>query len=273
MIFNIIKVLCLVYVIFMTFLFVIQRSLIYFPDKNSPASHKDIEDIRVSTKDGLTLRAWYIPPKNPDGKIIVLFHGNAGNFSHRIHKSLPYLQQGYGVLLAEYRGYGGNEGWISEDGFYYDGRAYMDFLLIEKKIAPQNIVLYGESLGSGTATQMATEYKVAGLVLEVPFSSLLDVAKETYFYVPVDYLLLDRYMNRDKIGNINMPLLILAGKWDEVIPARFAEKLFEHAKEPKEIVIFPEGDHHNLYLLGAEKEVIKFLDGLESKNEDNDEEK
>ena len=257
------------YMLLVSFLFVKQRSLIYFPDNSKPVAVEGIEIVNVTTKDNVTLEAWYIPPKIEDRQIILLFHGNAGNHSHRMSKILDYLGAGYGVLLAEYRGYAGNGGEISEQGFYKDGRAYIEWLSSEKRVNSSRIVLYGESIGSGVATQMAVEYDVAGLILEAPFSSLLEFVGNKYFYVPVSLLLKDRFMNIDKISQINTSLLIMHGLKDEVIPFNLSEKLFKSAKDFKRLVDFPEGKHNNLYSFGASTHVLNFLTGINSDNEHN----
>lgn len=256
----------LFYILLIVVLFIAQRTLIYFPDKSKPAPVQGVDIVTVVTKDGQSLEAWYIPPAASDKPVIVLFHGNAGHYGHRIYKAQTYLSAGYGMLLAEYRGYGGNQGTISEQGFYHDGRAYIDWLLEIRNIDVGNIILYGESIGSGVAVQMAMEYDVKGVVLEVPFSSLIDIAGPQYPYIPVKYLLRDRYMNIEKIEKIDAPLLILHGREDQTIPFDSALKLFEAAKEPKKFVDFPQGNHNNLYDFGASQHVLNFLAGIDEKN-------
>ncbi len=256
------------YLLFIFVLFVSQRTLIYLPDKSRPDYIQGVDIVNVTTKDGQSLEAWYIPPKDPNMPVIVFFHGNAGSYGDRIYKSQHYANNGYGLLLAEYRGYGGNSGRHSEEGFYHDGRAYIKWLRNVKNIKPEKVIIYGESIGSGIAVQMATEYKVAALILEVPFSSLVDVASNLYPFVPVKYLLKDRYMNIDKIENINnAPLLILYGHKDQVIPFSSAKSLFDKATEPKKLIEFPQANHNNLYEFGASQHVLDFLTSIESKND------
>ncbi len=258
-------IMMLTYILSIIVLYFMQRTLIYFPGKIRPLPVEGIEVVSVKTEDDLDLQAWYVPPKIEGKPVIVMFHGNGGSYGSMIYKAQYYLDAGYGALLAEYRGYSGNEGAPSELGLYQDGRAYIDWLREEKSIDVEDIVLYGESLGSGVAVQMATEYHVGGLVLEVPFSSLQDVAKQKYFLVPVDYLLKDRYLNTDKIGKVRCPLLIMHGQADSVIAYPFAEKLYRAANEPKEFVTFPLGDHNTLYQFGAYDHVLKFLSDLDQK--------
>ena len=252
----------IVYVALLVFLFFYQRNLMYFPDKSRPKPMEGAEIASVQTADGLALEGWYFPPQRKDAPVIVYFHGNGGHMGHRYVKIRGYLRLGDGVLLAEYRGYGGNDGSPSEEGFYKDGRAYLDWLTRARGI--QNFVLYGESIGSGTAVQMALEYKPKGLVLETPLASLLDIAAQRYFFVPVRLLLKDRFMNTEKIGKINVPLLILHGRKDTTTPFVQARMLFDLAQEPKNFIEFPEGAHNNLYDFGAADYVIEFLKRIEA---------
>lgn len=249
------------YVMLLIVLFFAQRTLIYHPDKSTPAPIKGVEVVKVKTEDGLSLNGWYIGGSDPKGKTILLFHGNGGHYGYRMGKALEFTGNGYNVLLAEYRGYGGNEGSPSEEGLYTDARAYLKYLNEEKKIPFEDIILYGESLGTGVAIQMATEYKVSSLVLETPYSSLYDLAQQKYFFVPVDLLLKDRFMGSEKIGKVSCPILFLHGDKDAVIPLAFSKKLYDKAPEPKTFIEFPEGTHHNLYQLGASRAILDFLSG------------
>ena len=253
------------YIALIAVLYFKQRSFIYFPDKRKPENHYGAEIVNVTTQDGLALQSWYFAVSDPDKPVILHFHGNGGNIANRLFDVKPYVENGYGVLLAEYRGYGGNAGEPSEQGFYNDGHAYLEWLK-DKNIKEEDIILYGESIGSGTATQLATEIKAKGLILEAPFSSLVDVASRIYFFAPVKWLLKDRYMNIDKIDKIDMPLLILHGRQDQTIPFEFAQTLFDKAKEPKQFIEFESGNHNNLYELGTSLKVLKFMDSLEPIN-------
>ncbi|MGH1376643.1 MAG: alpha/beta hydrolase [Alphaproteobacteria bacterium] len=264
-----IKVLVSVSLVFVTlycalvlFLYITQRAHLYFPNVQRPEPSADPEIVEVETHDDVALRAWYYAPRVEGRPVIVYFHGNAGHYGDRLYKAWDYIEDGYGVLLAEYRGYGGNEGSPSEDGLYSDGRAYIEWLYHEHDLDASDIVLYGESLGTGIATQMATEYDVKALILETPFSSMVELAQTRYFFAPVFLLLKDKYMSIDKIDDVNTPILIMHGHKDEVIPYEFARKLYDNAKEPKKFVDFPLANHNNLYEYGASQDVLEFLRGL-----------
>lgn len=243
-----------------------QRSFIYFPmTKERPdiAQMPWMSWVEVTTEDGLELKSWFSPPK--EGKpTLIFFHGNGHNISVRGPKAQPFLQEGYGVLLAEYRGYGGNSGEPSEDGFYKDARAQINWLADNHDIKDDNLILYGESIGSGVAVQMATEYEAKALVLDVPFSSALDVAQFKFFFIPfISKILKDKYLNHEKIGSIHIPLFIGIGGRDMVIPSRFGKKLFNAANEPKTLKIYDKAGHMGLYQYGFAQDAIEFINALD----------
>ncbi len=250
----------LLYAALLAGMFLAQRAMIYFPSRTIPdlvsygaAEHMQI--VSITTADNLMLKGWYAPPENPDMPVIALFHGNAAEHGIRFYIMRPYLEAGYGVLLAGYRGYGGNPGKPSENGFYTDARAWIDNLL-ESGIKADQIILYGESIGTGVATQMALEYKDAmALVLQSPYTRLSDIARKRYFFLPVDLLMLDRFNNIDKISHIDMPVLILHGTLDGIIPVTHVTTLYEKAKEPKQLRLF-EGYGHNDLPVEERAEVV-----------------
>ncbi|MSP83320.1 MAG: alpha/beta hydrolase [Alphaproteobacteria bacterium] len=239
-------------------LFLAQRRLLYHGTGERPdlalADAGDMAEVRLATADGLDLIAWYRPAVAGRPTIVHL-HGNAGHIGHRAGKLGPLRDAGYGLLLVEYRGFGGNPGAPMEDGLYADGRAALAFLRAEAT----NIVLYGESLGSGVAVQLATEARVAGLVLEAPYTSIPDVAQGHYWYVPVRPLLRDRYESVAKIGRVRCPILVLHGEADRVVPIRFGRDLFAAANEPKSAWWSGAAAHDDLYDHGAAEALLEFL--------------
>jgi hypothetical protein len=243
------------------FVFAFQRSLLYYPDRSMPSRQasgvSDMTETSLLTSDGLSLLAWYRPAAI--GKpTLVLFHGNAGHIGHRGIKVRPYLDAGLGVLLVEYRGYGGNDGAPSEEGLYQDGRAALEFLDGEG-VSGTRVVLYGESLGAGICVQMARERPVGALVLEAALTSVGDVAAHHYPYLPARWLALDRFDNVAKIPFVSVPVLMIHGERDRIVPVRFGRALFEAAVEPKEISIFPEANHNDLHQFPLSDLVIGFL--------------
>lgn len=255
----------LIYLALIGLLWIFQRSLIYLPGIAGPppaaAGLVDMRAVHVETADSLRLLAWYRPPVVAEGLTVLYLHGNAGSLAVRAFKVRPLLEAGHGVLLLSWRGYGDNPGTPTEEGLYSDARAAIAYLA-EEGIETGRVALFGESLGSGVAVQMAAEHRFAGLILEAPFSSLADVAATHYPFVPVRTLLKDRYDSASKIASVGAPVLILHGRKDRVVPFRYGEKLYAAAAEPKRLIAFPEGGHENLYALGAGSIVLEFLEEL-----------
>ena len=261
---NFITVTAVVYVVFVAALYVFQRNIMYFPDTSVPSpvlsGVPEMQPVTLDTEDGLNLLAWY---RAVEGQpVVVYFHGNAGNIGARGFKARPYLDAGFGMLLVSYRGYGGNRGSPTEEGLYADGRAALDFLKAQG-VAPERTVIYGESLGTGVAVQMASELgrenPVAALVLEAPLTSMGDVAAHHYPYVPARLLIRDHFDSAAKIAGVNTPVLIIHGDRDRTIPIKFGRMLFDAAAEPKESRWLEGGDHNGLYDLGAAEVVIEFV--------------
>jgi len=246
-------------------LYVFQRHLLYFPDTSppDPASKQlqSIKDVTYTAADGVNLLSWYSAPE-PGMPTVLYFHGNAGHIGSRIDKIRPFVASGYGVLLAGYRGYGGNDGGPSEQGLYADARAAVKFLQGEGTGA-QSLVLYGESLGSAVATRMMVDLSVDGgamaLVLEAPFTSVVEAASHFYPIFPVRWLLHDRFDSGSIIDQIGAPVLIIHGEQDTTMPIRFGKKLYDIASHPKESFWVPRAGHNDLFDHGAATVVLDFI--------------
>jgi fermentation-respiration switch protein FrsA (DUF1100 family) len=250
------------YLAVLSFLYLVQRQLLYFPDRWLPPvsalADLGVREVRLTTADGLTLVSWYVPPR--EGRpAIAYFHGNGGSIAHRIERLQRFAQEGYGVLLAEYRGYGGNPGSPSEAGLHADAAAALDFLAVEG-IAGPRLVLFGESLGSAVAVAAAAEREVAALILESPFTSIAAVAQHHYPFVPVALLIRDRFDCFAPIGRVRAPILMLQGGNDRVVPARFGRALYDAAPEPKEAWFAADGGHEDLVRFGAIDAAIAFIE-------------
>ncbi|TNE31171.1 MAG: alpha/beta hydrolase [Alphaproteobacteria bacterium] len=206
-----------------------------------------IRAITLTTEDNLNLLAWYIPPQD-NKPVLAFFHGNAGHLGYRAGKAQTLQRAaGTGMFMLSYRGYAGNPGKPTEQGLYKDGRAAMRFLQNTLGIPPEKTFIYGESIGTGVAVQMATEFKAAGLILEAPFTGTAAVAKNIYFMIPIDLLLKDRYDNIKKIGNVNMPLLVIHGTDDNIVPQAEGAGLYNAAPQPKAFASIDGGGHNNLW--------------------------
>ena len=256
-----------IYLVFLISLFLFQDNLLYHPDKTTPDPVKsglpEMQEVMTITEDGHKLRSWYTEGKAEKNPIIVFFHGNAGNIGSRSEKVRLFLDSGFGILLVGYRGYGGNPGNPSEEGFYMDARASLSRLQnMNKEMKP--IVLYGESLGTAVATRMAQEFAssgtpIAALILEAPFNSVLAAASYHYPFVPVKWLLNDHFDQSAHIARILAPLLILHGNLDKTVPISLGKELFEKALMPKKSKWYKEAGHNNLYNFGAGELCIDFI--------------
>lgn len=265
MIFRILVGLCAVYVLVAAGMFLMQRNFIYAPDKTAfGAPPEGMELFEITAADGLMLGGWFAPAKE-DKPTIVLFHGNAGNISGRAYKATFLISEGYGVILPEYRGYGGNLGRPSEKAFYSDARQILAWLEA-RGLQESKIILYGESLGSGVAVQMAQERpNVAGLILETPFTSLVDMGRRSYPWLPVSLLLRDKFDNASKISSIRIPVLILHGQRDQVVPWDQGLEIWRLAAEDiSTFSTFTQGDHSDLWHLEGYNARQAILDWLQS---------
>ncbi|WP_284124003.1 alpha/beta hydrolase [Parerythrobacter aestuarii] len=234
-----------------------QRSFLYPAPSGSGGVPSGFEVSEYPTDDGLTLRAGYRAAAK--GKpTIVYFHGNGADWQSSVVATDRLVPQGYGVLAAEYRGYASNPGSPSEEGLYADGRAALAWL-DERGLSPKDIVIIGNSIGSGVAVQMAQEVQPAALVLISPFNSLEQLAGEKVWWLPTSLLLRDRYRNDLKLGTIETPILILHGEADTMIPAAHGRQLA--AANPRTVLqTFPRAGHELAWLDPAEQRTLEFLD-------------
>jgi fermentation-respiration switch protein FrsA (DUF1100 family) len=252
------------------FMYVRQRALMYPAPTHTPpnpaqAGAERLAVVTYETEDGLTLRGWF-RAAGAGQPTIVYFQGNAGHIAERAFKSAPWLDAGYGVLYAGYRGYGGNSGSPSEQGLARDADAAMAFVA-RNGAAAGDVVLYGESLGTGVATALAHRLAgagtpVRGLILETPFTSMADAAAVHYPWLPVRLLIKDTFDIAGRVGAVAAPVLVLHGTADRVVPFAHGKAVFDAAAEPKSVAWFEGGDHTDLDDFGAGDAVARFLDGL-----------
>ena len=225
----------LIYLSILVLLFIFQRNLMYLPEENNYSGDKikvDIEKVKINTSDNLDLLGWFHKKDLKKFKTILYFHGNAGKLENRIHKLNHFKDMEVNFLIIAWRGFSGNKGKPSEKGLYIDGNSATKWLK-NLGLNEEDIILYGESLGTGIATEIAQNSNFAGLILETPFTSMVDAAKNVYPYIPVGLLLKDRYENYKKIKNINIPILVMHGEADQIVPFRMGKKIYDIAKQPK----------------------------------------
>jgi fermentation-respiration switch protein FrsA (DUF1100 family) len=241
----------LVYASMCAYLYFNQRNIIYHPQTRikEPATYelKDVKTITLRTSDNIIVEAWYKRPKK-DQLVMVYLHGNTGNISDRSAKLKIFLKKDIGMIAVSYPGYGHSEGKPSEEGLYNAARASIKYLIDNEDVKLENIYIYGESLGTGVAVQMATEFKVRALVLEAAYTSMIDLAAKKYPYMPVKLLLKDKFESIKKIGNVHMPLLMFHGYKDDVVPIEEAQELLEASNIPNSSYYFESVGHSDFDL-------------------------
>jgi len=245
-------------------LFIFQRNLMYHPDENNYFGDKlevNIEKVKIKTPDKINLLSWFHKKDLKKFKTIIYFHGNAGTLENRIHKLNHFKDMNVNFLIISWRGFSGNDGMPSEEGLYVDGNSAINWLK-NLGLSEEDIIIYGESLGTGVATEIAQNRNFAGLVLETPFTSMVEAAKNFYPYIPVGLLLKDKYKNNLKIKNINIPVLVMHGESDQIVPFWMGKKIYEMANQPKYSYFTKYDDHmmeYNDKLIFALNSFIKSL--------------
>jgi len=235
----------LAYFIIILFVYFYQRNLLYHPSENNYLNDKitfNYEEIFIETDKKIKLKSWFIKKDLDKFKTILIFHGNAGNLFNRVYKLNELNKLDVNILLISWRGFSGNKGKPTEKNLYRDADESVKWLNNQGVIS-KNIILYGESLGTGVATELGTSNAFGGIILESPFTSIANAAKIYYPYLPVSIILKDRYDSIGKIKNINTPIFIMHGKMDNIVPQQMGLELFEKANNPK-YSYFPEDDDH-----------------------------
>ena len=244
-----------------------QRRLIYFPSPGPVPSAATLlpggRDVVLDTEDGKRLGAWYLPATGAQrGPAVLVFNGNGGDRSGRAPLAAGLARMGMSVLLFDYRGYGGNPGRPSEKGLAADARAAQSWLAAQPEVDPNRIVYFGESLGAAVAIGLAMERPPAALVLRSPFTSLAEVGRVHYPWLPIGRLLIDRYPSIDRIGSLAVPVMVIAGDRDDIVPESLSRKLYDAAPDPKRYLLVPGTGHNDPELIDGRRmleEVGRFL--------------
>jgi uncharacterized protein len=231
-----------------------QRTLIYFPDRDVPSPAvtglTDVEAVQVPAADGVTLQAWFLPSRSRQpSPAVIVFNGNAGNKAYRISLAAALRGQGLSVLLFDYRGFGDSDGSPTERGLHEDARAVRRYVAGRSDVRADRLVYFGESLGTAVAVRLAVEHPPAALILRSPFTSLVDLGRHHYPILPVRWLLRDRFSSIDAIGSVRSPVLIVAGDRDRIVPLEQSRTLFDRTPEPRELVVVRGADHNDAALL------------------------
>ena len=255
------------YILLLIIVFFFQGNLLYHPTTNNYLKDQaarepaGIEKVKIVTKDEINLIGWFYNQDLEKFKTILFFHGNAGSLENRTYKLNHFKNLNLNFLIIAWRGFNGNKGKPNEMGLYEDAKSAIKWLNA-KGIKEKNILLYGESLGTGVAVEVAQNKNYAGVILESPFTSMVNMGKKYYPFFPVSFLLKDKFESYKKINNIFVPVLIMHGKVDKIVPYDMGKKMYELANEPKFFHSQEYGDHMIEYdekLLSALKKFILSL--------------
>jgi|TARA_B100001093_G_scaffold272898_1_gene260790 fermentation-respiration switch protein FrsA (DUF1100 family) len=250
-----------IYFVVLTYIYLFQRDLLYHPSVNSYQDDKvsfDYEEVFIKNNEGIKLKGWLHKKDLINKKTILFFHGNAGNLSNRNYKLNELSKLDLNFLIVAWRGFSGNLGDPTEKALYQDARNSLNWL--EKKgVKQKNLILYGESLGTAIAVEVAQNKNLAGVILESPFTSMVELSQQYYPLLPVKFLLKDKYETIKKIRNVNSPLLVLHGKLDNIVPFSMGERLFNKANEPKFKYFVQNDDHMMRYDQKLLDEITKFI--------------
>ncbi|MBC8036400.1 MAG: alpha/beta fold hydrolase [Rhizobiales bacterium] len=246
----------------MLVMYLFQRSLQYHPENKGLTPQavglSGVEVNLLDTPDGERIVTWYAAAK-PGRPTIIYFHGNAGEIGDRPKRFQYYAGRGFGVLYVSYRGFGGSTGQISERGFLADAIASYEWL-VAQGVAPAQIAVLGESLGTGVAVQLAAQKPVGAIALEAPYTSTADIAAPIYWWLPVRLLMKDQFRSIDYIGAVTVPLLVIHGETDTLIPVEYGKALFAAANEPKEIALIAGFGHEVLFEEATWARELEFFD-------------
>jgi fermentation-respiration switch protein FrsA (DUF1100 family) len=244
------------YALILVYMYFAQHRMLFLPDIPSRAVGPGpdaiglaYEPIDIVTEDNVRLAGWFVPARTPRG-VILFFHGNAGNISHRLDSLKIFHDLDFSTLIIDYRGYGASEGRVSEQGTYRDAEAAWRYLTEQRGIAGEKIVLFGRSLGGAVAAYLAGRRKAAALIVESGFVSVPDMAARLYPWLPVRWLARLRYPTGEYLKAVSCPVLIVHSLDDEIIPYRQGESLFESAGDPKELLTI-RGDHNGGFLVSG----------------------
>jgi fermentation-respiration switch protein FrsA (DUF1100 family) len=252
-------------------LMIFEEKFIYFPQKypngayDQAQSIPNLRDCWIKTADSVTIHAWFAPAESAKVTFVVS-HGNAGNISHRYPLLRSLQKHGFNVLMYDYRGYGRSEGTPTEEGIYKDGLAAFDYAESLPEARTNRVVLWGTSLGGAVAIDVATHRHAAGLILESTFTSANDVARIAYPFLPVQFFMHTKLNSLEKIPTLALPILMMHGARDSIIPIGLSRRLFDAANEPKDFYEIPNADHNDTFFIGGEEyfsRISRFISSID----------
>ena len=257
---SVVSIFAIGYAVLAAALFFYQPNLLYFPDMPTrqiqatpEAAGLDFDPVTLTTSDNEQLHAWFVPA-DPERGTLLFFHGNAGNISHRLDSIRQFRALGLSVLIFDYRGFGQSSGKPTEKGTYRDADAAWQYLVGQRNISPEHIILFGRSLGASIAAELATRQAAAGVMLESAFTSVPDVAATLYPWLPVRWMSRYQYNTRELLADIHSPVLIIHSRDDEIIPFTNGEQLFAAANAPKQFLEL-RGGHNDGFLVSGDSYV------------------
>ena len=243
------------YVLLVAVIYLMQGRMLYLPDQPgrelaaTPAdAGMTYEDVSIETADGVKLHGWFV--LGPSSRVLLFFHGNAGNISHRLESIRQFHELGLSVLIIDYRGYGQSKGRAGENGLYLDAEAAWRYLTRTRGIDPGAVVIFGRSLGASVAAWLAVRHEPLALIVESSFTSVPDVAREIYPWLPVRWLSRLRHATVDYVRNVRCPVLVIHSRDDEIIPFHHGEAIFAAAPEPRSFLEL-RGSHNEAYVQDA----------------------
>lgn len=244
--------------------YLMQARMLYLPnvpgrslDRTPAAIGAEYRDVSIRTSDGVQLHGWYVP--GDSDRVLLFFHGNAGNISHRLESIRQFLHLGLSVLIIDYRGFGQSEGRTTEQGIYRDAEAAWHYLTETNMIAERRIVVFGRSMGASAAAYLAAKYRPLALMVESSFTSVPDIAREYYPWLPVRWLSRLRHSTEEFVREADCPILVIHSRDDEIVPFHHGEAIFAAAKEPKRLLEI-RGTHNDAFL----RDEANYLAGLRS---------
>ena len=266
---GILSAILLAAVLVLALLWVGQRRMIYFPFGNvPPAANSGLlraEDVTFTTDDGVTLHGWFVPAASTPARFtVIVFNGNAGHRGMRAPLAAALGRHGVATLLFDYRGYGDNAGSPSEEGFARDARAARAYVTTRADVDTSRIVFFGESLGAAVALRLATESPPFALVLRSPFTSMTEIGRHHYPFLPVRWLLRDRYPSLERAVNVSCPTLVILGDRDSIIPPEQSRRLHAAISAEKRLVVIAGADHNDEALFDGQQLMQAVLDFLAS---------
>lgn len=238
-----------------------QRSLLYFPTTVNPAPAtvglRDVEVVTLHTLDGESVILWYAQASSGQPTVL-FFQGNGGEIGDRAGRFAAYQAAGFGVAFLSYRGYGGSTGSPTEAGLLTDAQAAYDWLM-QQGIDPSELVIIGESLGTGVAVQLAAQHDVGALLLAAPFTATADIAARRYFWLPVHMLMKDQFRSIDHIGRVSAPILIQHGTEDRIVPFDLGRRLYEAVQGQATFIAVPGAGHELIFMPRTSDQDILFI--------------